>query len=100
MRYDTPVYFRRLTQGEYDESTGNYGADSVSEKMVMASVMDTQTETMKLVYGDIRQGSLTLTIQNHFDQTFDNIRIGDKVYRVDRTRRLRVKQSFVVSEVQ
>ncbi len=100
MRYDTPIYFRRLTQGEYDESTGNYGADSVSEKMVMASVMDTQTETMKLVYGDIRQGSLTLTIQNHFDQTFDNIRIGDKVYRVDRTRRLRVKQSFVVSEVQ
>lgn len=100
MRYDTPIYFRRLTQGEYDESTGNYGADSVSEKMVMASVMDTQTETMKLVYGDIRQGSLTLTIQNHFDQAFDNIRIGDKVYRVDRTRRLRVKQSFVVSEVQ
>lgn len=100
MRYDTPIYFRRLTQGEYDESTGNYGADSVSEKMVMASVMDTQTETMKLVYGDIRQGSLTLTIQNHFDQTFDNIRIGDKVYRVDRTRRLRVKQSFIVSEVQ
>ncbi len=100
MRYDTPIYFRHLTQGEYDESTGNYGADSVSEKMVMASVMDTQTETMKLVYGDIRQGSLTLTIQNHFDQTFDNIRIGDKVYRVDRTRRLRVKQSFVVSEVQ
>lgn len=100
MRYDTPIYFRRLTQGEYDESTGNYGADSVSEKMVMASVMDTQTETMKLVYGDIRQGSLTLTIQNHFDQIFDNIRIGDKVYRVDRTRRLRVKQSFIVSEVQ
>jgi len=100
MRYDTPIYFRCLTQGEYDESTGNYGADSVSETMVMASVMDTQTETMKLVYGDIRQGSLTLTIQNHFDQTFDNIRIGDKVYRVDRTRRLRVKQSFVVSEVQ
>lgn len=100
MRYDTPIYFQRLTQGEYDESTGNYEDDQIEETEVMASVMDTQTETMKLVYGDIRQGSLTLTIQNHFDQTFDNIRIGDKVYRVDRTRRLRVKQSFIVSEVQ
>lgn len=100
MRYDTPIYFQRLTQGEYDESTGNYEDDQLEETEVMASVMDTQTETMKLVYGDIRQGSLTLTIQNHFDQTFDNIRIGDKVYRVDRTRRLRVKQSFIVSEVQ
>lgn len=100
MRYDTPIYFQRLTQGEYDESTGNYEDDQIEETEVMASVMDTQTETMKLVYGDIRQGSLTLTIQNHFDQTFDNIRIGNKVYRVDRIRRLRVKQSFVVSEVQ
>ncbi len=100
MRYDTPIYFQRLTQGEYDESTGDYEDDQIEETEVMASVMDTQTETMKLVYGDIRQGSLTLTIQNHFDQTFDNIRIGDKVYRVDRTRRLRVKQSFIVSEVQ
>jgi len=100
MRYDTPIFFRTVTPGDYDESTGNYGDDEVSETMVMASVMDTQTETMKLVYGDIRQGSLTLTTQNHFDQTFDNIRIGDKVYRVDRTRRLRVKQSFIVSEAQ
>lgn len=100
MRFDIPIYFRRLTQGAYNETTGNYDDDTVAETMVMASVMDTQTETMKLVYGDIRQGSLTLTIQNHYDQAFDNIRISDKIYRVDRTRRLRVKQSFIVSEVQ
>lgn len=100
MRYDKPIFFRAVTPGDYDESTGNYGDDSITETMVMASVMDTQTETMKLVYGDIRQGSLTLTIQNHYDQIFDNIRIGGKIYRVDRTRRLRVKQSFIVSEMQ
>lgn len=100
MRYDKPIFFRAVIPGDYDESTGNYRDDSITETMVMASVMDTQTETMKLVYGDIRQGSLTLTIQNHYDQTFDNIRVGDKVYRVDRTRHLRVKQSFIVSEVQ
>lgn len=100
MRYDTPIFFRAVTPGDYDESTGNYEDDQIEETEVMASVMDTQTETMKLVYGDIRQGSLTLTIQNHYDQPYDGIRIGDKIYRVDRTRRLRVKQSFIVSEVQ
>lgn len=100
MRFDTPIYFRRLTQGAYNETTGNYDDDTVAETEVMASVMDTQTEMLKLIYGDIRQGSLTVVIQNHYDQAFDNIRIGDKVYRVDRTRRLRVKQSFVISEVQ
>lgn len=100
MRFDTPIYFRRLTQGAYNENTGNYDDDTVAETEVMASVMDTQTEMLKLIYGDIRQGSLTVVIQNHYDQPFDNIRIGDKVYRVDRTRRLRVKQSFIVSEMQ
>lgn len=100
MRYDTPVFFRAVTPGDYDESTGNYEDDSIIETMVMASVMDTQTEMLKLIYGDIRQGSLTVVIQNHYDQPFDNIRIGGKIYRVDRTRRLRVKQSFIVSEVQ
>lgn len=100
MRYDTPIYFQSVTQGDYDESTGNYEEDKISETMVRASVMDTQTDTMKLIYGDIRQGSLTLTIQNHYDQAFDTIRIGTKQYRVDRTRRLRVKQTFIVSEVQ
>lgn len=100
MRFDTPIYFRRLTQGAYNETTGNYDDDTVAETEVMASVMDTQMEMLKLIYGDIRQGSLTVVIQNHYDQPFDNIRIGDKVYRVDRTRRLRVKQSFVISGVQ
>ena len=100
MRYDTPIYFQSVTQGDYDESTGNYEDDKVTETMVMASVMDTQTETMKLIYGDIQQGSLTLTVQNPYDQPFDTTRIGTKQYRVHTTRRLRVKQTFVVSEVQ
>lgn len=100
MRYDTPVYFQTVKPGAYDENTGNYSKETVFEVGVLASVMDTQTETMKLIYGSIRQGSLTITIQNHYDQPFDKIRIGNKVYQVDRSRRLRVKQSYIVSEVQ
>lgn len=100
MRYDTPIYFQSVQEGEYDDTTGNYSDSVVVETEVMASVMDTQTEAMKLIYGDIRQGSLTLTVQNHYPDPFDSIRVGDKIYRVDRSRNLRVKQTFIVSEVQ
>ena len=33
MRYDTPIYFQKLTPGEYDPATGNYGEDTISEDM-------------------------------------------------------------------
>lgn len=100
MRYDTPVYFQKITPGEYDPASGNYAEDSVEEAMRYASVMDAREETMRLVYGQIRQGALIVHLQNHYKDPFDRIRIGDTVYSADYTRRLRVKQAFVVSEVQ
>lgn len=100
MRYDTPIIFRKLVTGEYDPDTGDYADDTYEDTRVYGSVMDTSTQTMNLVYGGIRQGSLTVHIQNHADVPFDRIVIGNKEYRVDYTRRLRTKQSFIVSEVQ
>lgn len=99
MRYDTPIYFQRITAGAYDPSTGNYADDAVVETARYASVMDTRDETKRLLYGEIRQGSLTVHIQNHYTDVFDRIRIGEKVYAVDYRRRLRVKETFIVSEV-
>lgn len=99
MRYDKPIYFQRFVQGSYNENTGNYEDDSLVEEMVMASVMDTRTETMMQVYGQIRQGSFTCHIQNIYRKPFDHIRIGTKKYKVDYSRRLRTKESFVLSEV-
>lgn len=99
MRYDTPIYFQRITAGEYDAETGNYAEDIVSETPRFASVMDTRTETMRLVYGAIRQGSMTVHIQNRYSHPFDRIRIGEKRYAVDYRRRLRTKETFVLSEV-
>lgn len=100
MRYDTPIYFQKTTQGAYDPDTGNYGPDSITETLRYASVMDTGRETLRLVYGEIRQGSLSIQIQGHYAGDFDWIRIGSKVYSVDDSRNLRTKQTFVVSEVQ
>ena len=52
------------------------------------------------VYGQIKQGSLTCHIQNIYQKPFDYIRIGAKRYKVDYSRRLRIKESFILSEVQ
>lgn len=100
MRYDTPIYFRMETPGAYDENSGDYADDTVTEKQVWASVMDTGEETMRLVYGEIRQGSKTVHIQNHYTGIYNRIRIGDSIYAVDAVRRLRFKQTMILSEVQ
>lgn len=100
MRYDTPVYFQKITPGEYDPNTGDYGKDTIQETEVYAAVMDTRSEMLRLVYNGPMQGSLTIQLQNHYTDPFDRIRVGNKAYKVDYTRRLRVKQTFVVSEVQ
>lgn len=100
MRYDTPIYFQKIIPGEYDKKTGNYVDDQVEEVRSYASVMDTGAETMRLVYGTIRQGSLTIQLQNQCTKPFDRIRVGQKIYQVDSRRNLRTKQIFVVSEVQ
>lgn len=99
MRYDTLIYFQSVSAGAYDPETGDYGSDTVTEAARYAAVMDTRTETMQLVYGELKQGSLTVHIQTHYTDPFDRIRIGEKHYRVDLRRRLRVKESFVLSEV-
>ncbi|RHQ87433.1 hypothetical protein DWX89_03125 [Coprobacillus sp. AF21-8LB] len=100
MRYDTPIYFQKVIQGEYNPTTGDYGEDTTKETCAMASVIDTRTETMRVVYGSIKQGSKTIHIQNHYDESYDLIRINDKIYQTDYSRKLRNKQSFIVHEVQ
>lgn len=100
MRCDIEVFFQPIVPGEYDEATGDYRDDTVSEEKRHASVTDTGTETMNLVYGSIKQGSKTVRIQTHYKKAFDRIRIGNALYRVDFERKLRTKHVFVVSEVQ
>lgn len=62
MRYDKPIYFQKVLSGEYDANTGDYGADSVEETRKYASIMDTGTETMNVVYGTLKQGSKTVQL--------------------------------------
>ena len=99
MRFDTPVYFQTI-KAEYDASTGDYGEDIITEEMRYASVTETGIETLNIIYGEIKQGVKTVRLQNYYDKPFDRLRIGNKVYRIDRARPLRLKYTLIVSEVQ
>ena len=100
MRYDTPIYFQKVTAGAYDETTGDYAEDIVEEDKIYADVTWTGETTINRVYGHIVEGVLTVRLQRHYDKPFDFIRIIDKRYRVDFKRRQRSKETFIVSEVQ
>lgn len=100
MRFDTPVYFQLIKSGAYNPNTGDYEPDTITETQRFASVTNSGAETLNLVYGELKQGSLIIRLQNHYNEPFDRIRIDNKVYRVDMLRRLRTKQTFVISEAQ
>lgn len=100
MRYDTSIYFQYTSPGPYDPTTGDYGEEVFAEVPKRASVTDSGAETMRLIYGEIKQGSLTIRLQNHYTGAFDRIRVGSKIYAVDMSRKLRTGHVFVVHEVQ
>lgn len=104
MRYDTPIYFVKKGVPVYNPQTGDYSDGETTEEKIYASVTDTAQDTLLIVYGQIRQGSLTIRLQNHYTNAFDNIVIKEGryagTYAVDKRRRLRTKEVFVVSEVQ
>lgn len=100
MRFDTVVYFQQRTPGGYNAKTGNYEPCEIYEFKEYADVSNTSERTLNLVYGEIREGSLTVRVLRPVTTPFDRLRIGDKIYRVDSMRKLRTKQIFVISEVQ
>ena len=100
MRFDTPIYFQRVESGSYNADTGDYDEDKITERKAYASVNDTGVTTMNVVYGSIKQGSVTARIQGRYAEPFDYIRIGEKRYRVDSRKTLTKIQAFILSEVQ
>ena len=100
MRYDTPIYFEKISPGVYDETVGDYGDPIVVSTKRLASVVNTSDKQMHLIYGGIREGSKTISLLNAYGEVFDRIRVGTKLYTVDRRISLRTKQAFVCSEIQ
>jgi hypothetical protein len=99
MRFDTPIRFQTYKVGEL-LANGDYDKAVEESEQIWADVTDAGTETMNLIYGAFKQGAKVIRLQNHYNEPFDRIRIGDAVYRVDFERRLRTKHVFVASVAQ
>lgn len=99
MRFDKEVYFY-TEKSDYNAKTGDYDRLKPSEVPRMASVNQTETAMIRMVYDSIPQESLTVRLQNKYEKPFDYIRIGEKLYKVDKRIDLHTKQAFIVSEVQ
>lgn len=100
MRFDTPVYFQTIIQGEYDAKTGNYAEDTVEEELIYCDVTQSSLDTMNLLYGQIKQDSLIVRTKRTLSKGYSFLRIGEKRYRIDTSRVHLGKQSLMVSEVQ
>lgn len=98
MRYNTPVFFQKVVPGELNTETHNYGDDKITETKCYASVTDSGAETLKLVFGELKQGSLIIRLQRPFTEAFDRVRIGNTIYRSAMAKLN--KRVFVLSEVQ
>lgn len=97
MRYDKKIVFQ-LVVNVYQDN-GDYSPNVESEHTEYGSVVATDIDTMRLVYGEIREGSLTFSLQNKVDYEYNRILIDGKAYSVDARIKQRVKEAFVVSEV-
>lgn len=98
MRYNTPVFFQKVEPGKLNTETHNYDNDTVTEKKRYASITDSGLETLKLIFGELKQGSLIIRLQRPFEGAFDRVRIGNKIYRADMVKLN--KRVFLLSEVQ
>lgn len=98
MRYDQRVYFVNEGEDEYDYTTGDYVTTDPIKEEVWANVSDMSTQRQALVFGSVKQGALTIRIQNKYEQPFDYIEVGGQPYDVASSRTFRRDQAFGVSE--
>lgn len=101
MRYDKVISLYSDDRGLYNQETGDYEGDGgMYIDHTIASVNDASDQTVKLVYGEMREGVLMVQIPYHIDGLgVDYIEYKGKKYRIDRKRNLRFKTTFIVSEV-
>lgn len=98
MRYDKKVLFQRVI--DVYQPNGDYVSGIAEEVTDYASIVNTDFDTMRLVYGEIKEGSITLHLLNKIAFVFNQIVIDGKTYSVDQVINQRTKQAYILSEVQ
>lgn len=98
MRYDTKALFQYV-EDDYD-SIGDYAETVKEEHTEYVSIASTDIQTMHLIYGEIRQGSITMHMQNYVPYAFNRVVINDVKYSVDQAFDLRFKKAYILSQCQ
>lgn len=98
MRYDKLVKFQMVDSVYTDK--GDYEEQVLNEYTEYASIVDTDFQTMAIVYGGIKQGSITLHLLNKVKYDFNRIVYEGKVYTVDQVINQRTKQAYILSQWQ
>ena len=83
MRFDKVIFLVEKGTSKFDYETGNTKVDDPIKKKFYASISDTGTERMSLLYGGVRQNALTVTLKNINLQNIDYIEIDGKKYNID-----------------
>ena len=98
VRYDKQIFFVKEGEEVYDYETGDYVTTEPIKHEAWANVSDTGTERMRLIYGNLKQGAITVRIVGKYDKEFDYIEVEGKKYNVDAFRTFRNDQTFNLSE--
>lgn len=98
MRYDVKAQFQQVE--EQYQSNGDYAETVVEEHIEYVAVTATDFETMHIIYGGIRQGSITIHLQNFVGYPFNRVVIDNVPYVVDDAIDLRVKKIYILSQWQ
>lgn len=99
MRYDVKAHFQQVEE-QYNTITGDYAEEVVEDHIEYVAVQGTDIQTMHILYGGIRQGSITLHLQNFVGYAFNRVVIDNVPYVVDDAIDLRVKKVYILSQWQ
>lgn len=99
MRYDKMVLFQVVSE-VYNKATGDYEEQVTAEHTEYASIVDTDFQTMQIVYGALKQGSITMHLQNKVAYDYNRIVCNGIAYKVDQIINQRTKQAYILSQCQ
>ncbi len=100
MRYDKQVYFVKEGTKTYDPNTGDYTVSKPIKTMKWANISDAGTETLKILFGEIKQGTKIIRLKNNYKEPFDYIEIDGEKYTSTLKREYRMGCAFYVGESQ
>ena len=99
MRYDTEVTFVVEKDGYYNPDIGEHAEPTKEETVRYANVTDLGTERSQVLFGDVKQGVKVIRLLRPYQKRWDYVLIREVKYQLVTSRKLRLKNTFILQEV-